>query len=107
MATKKETTSAASSTSSADEIVNVERDMSSPESVADVKVDVVKIQNRVDAQQSQQETTTNVCQDILPKNNITNILTNKKRIMNRYFDELSQTYAQAHNKDLKEFNLKG
>lgn len=42
-----------------------------------------------------------------PTNQIQTLLNNKKRIINRYFDELSQTYVQSHNKDLKDFNLKG
>ncbi|CAF0951716.1 unnamed protein product [Brachionus calyciflorus] len=42
-----------------------------------------------------------------PNNRIQTILNNKKRIINRYFDELSQTYVQSHNKDLTDFNLKG
>ena len=35
------------------------------------------------------------------------ILANKKRIIHRYFDELSQAYVQSHNKDYNEFNLRG
>ena len=40
---------------------------------------------------------------------IQSIIANKKRIVHRYFDELSQTYVQAHNRDLnmKDFNIKG
>lgn len=91
-----------SSPSSVD-IVNVERDVSSPESVGDVNLAVV--QNQVDPQPEDQ--LNSQCQPKTSINNMTTILTNKKRIMNRYFDELSQTYAQAHNKDLKDFNLKG
>lgn len=42
-----------------------------------------------------------------PQNKIQSILTNKKRIIHRYFDELNQTYVQAHNKDWKDFHIKG
>lgn len=42
-----------------------------------------------------------------PNNQLQTIINSKKRIINRYFDELSQTYVQSHNKDLKDFNLKG
>jgi E3 ubiquitin-protein ligase RFWD2 len=35
------------------------------------------------------------------------ILNTKKRVVHRYFDELSQTYVQAHNREYKDFNLKG
>ena len=38
---------------------------------------------------------------------IQSILANKKRIIHRYFDELSQAYIQSHNRDLKDFNIKG
>lgn len=40
-------------------------------------------------------------------NKLQSIIANKKRIVHRYFDELSQTYVQAHNTDLKDFNIKG
>ena len=40
-------------------------------------------------------------------NKFQTILTNKKRIIHRYFDELSQTYVHSHNKDFKDFNLRG
>ena len=42
-----------------------------------------------------------------PHNKLQTILTNKKRIIHRYFDELNQTYVQAHNKDWKDFHIKG
>jgi hypothetical protein len=35
------------------------------------------------------------------------ILSSKKRIIHRYFDELSQAYVESHNKDLNDFNLRG
>jgi hypothetical protein len=38
---------------------------------------------------------------------LVSILNHKKRIINRFFDELNQTYSQAHNKDLKDFKIKG
>jgi hypothetical protein len=43
------------------------------------------------------------------ENKIQSIIASKKRIVHRYFDELSQTYVQAHNRDLnmKDFNIKG
>jgi hypothetical protein len=46
---------------------------------------------------------------VIPDNNakFQSILANKKRIIHRYFDELSQTYFQSHNRDLKDFSLKG
>jgi E3 ubiquitin-protein ligase RFWD2 len=37
---------------------------------------------------------------------IQSILACKKRIIHRYFDELSHKYVQSHNTDLKDFNLK-
>ncbi len=40
-------------------------------------------------------------------NKIQSVLSGKKRIIHRYFDELTQAYIQSHNKDLKEFNIKG
>ena len=40
-------------------------------------------------------------------NKVQTILTNKKRIIHRYFDELSQTYLQSHNRDFKDFSLRG
>ena len=34
------------------------------------------------------------------------LLASKKRVIHRYFDELSQTYMQSHNRDFKDFNVK-
>ncbi len=35
------------------------------------------------------------------------VLASKKRIIHRYFDELSQAYVQSHNRDFSDFNRRG
>lgn len=35
------------------------------------------------------------------------ILSKRKRIIHRYFDELNQSYVNAHNKDWKDLNIRG
>ncbi len=35
------------------------------------------------------------------------VLASKKRIIHRYFDELSQAYVQSHNRDFTDFNRRG
>ena len=42
-----------------------------------------------------------------PGNKMQGILSKRKRIIHRYFDELNQSYVQAHNKDWKDLNIRG
>jgi len=53
--------------------------------------------------------TSSISQDALSSapNKLQSVLSSKKRIIHRYFDELSQAYVQCHNRDLKDFSIKG
>jgi len=44
--------------------------------------------------------------DLSPTHKMQSLLLKRKRILHRYFDELNQSYIQAHNKDWKDLNIK-